>query len=224
MAEYKTKIIQLKSDRALICRIKKAGIRTFHPKGRWNGYGYEQLPLVAEIQSLSDMRKFNKIVRELGQERQTAKPQRVRTHEEVITAWAKRLVKMYNQYLEENEISEDDEDKITLEEAIEIANSKLQAKDREIKKLEDRQDDRYSVKREKLINKKARENPLRWIKDSYHANCIVEAHIRHTDTCYDSILEDIHEKEEDGLLPRGYARDIARDAINTGDFSLIDDL
>lgn len=84
--EYKTKVIELNSDRKLINRVKKAGINTYHPNGMWNGYGYEQLPLVAEITSLSEMRRFNKIKKELKEERQREKEKinQVELTEEVI--------------------------------------------------------------------------------------------------------------------------------------------
>ena len=65
MGNYKSKSIPLNGNRKLINVVKKAGLKTYHPKGCWNGFGYEMLPLEVEINSLSEMRKFNKIKREL---------------------------------------------------------------------------------------------------------------------------------------------------------------
>lgn len=65
MAEYKQKSISLQGNRKLINAVRKAGLRTYNPKGSWNGYGYEQLPLEVEINSVGEMRKFNKIKKEL---------------------------------------------------------------------------------------------------------------------------------------------------------------
>ena len=65
MNPYKEKIIPLGSDRRFIYALKKAGIECFHPRGAYNGYGYVQLPMAARITSLSEMRKYNKIKREI---------------------------------------------------------------------------------------------------------------------------------------------------------------
>ena len=52
-----------------------------------------------------------------------------------------------------------------------------------IAEMEERQQDRgYSIKREKLINAMYRANPLRRIIDITHAEAIMQAHKRHTET------------------------------------------
>ncbi len=199
--EYKVHDEELHSDRRLIHRVKKAGIHTYHPKGRWNGYGYEQLPLVARITSLSEMRKFNKIKRELAKE----PPPKVLTEEEKMEAWAKSLVRKLK----------DTEYAIDYEEAKDIAVEKLNYQTDRIYNLMERQvTERFSKKREKLINKLERENPLRRITDTGHAIAIVEASERHNNTDYEEYLEEYHEFEEEGEVVKGYAKEYARRAIH----------
>ncbi len=193
--KYKKKTISLGGDRMLIYAIKKAGMNTFNPRGKWNGWGYEQLPMVVEINSLGDMRKYNKIKKECD-ERRSSGQVRILTGEQKKEAWARRLSRLTD---------------IDFDEATEIADEKLEAKQERIDDLERRQDERgYSVRRERLINKLCRENPLRYIKDENHAYSILEAHNRHTKTPYDTYLSLIHDMEEDELLERGYAKDLAR--------------
>lgn len=207
--EYKAKTIPLNSDRRLIYAVKKAGIHTYHPQGSWNGYGYETLPLVAEITSLSEMRKFNKIKKELEQ-----KPRpKVKTDEEKKLAWAKRLVRL---------LADDDDYNLTVEEALEIADEKVNYHIERINELKDRQYKQNSVRRDSLINKLSRQNPLRYIKDEYHAHKIMDAHHRHHDTCYDYYLREVHEMEEDGELEKGYAKEYAMDMLKYGHSDLID--
>lgn len=198
MSEYKTKDIPLNGDRRLINACKKAGLHCYNPQGAWNGYGYERLPMVVEITSVGEMRKFNKLKTELAN-----KPVKTSKSDPKLS-WAKRLSKLTG---------------ISVDEAISIADAKLQAKMDEVHKLNLRQCDRYSIKREKLINKVIRSNPLRYIKDVKHANAIIAAHIRHSETSYDSILDDIHELEADGTIEKGHAKEFARRIIK-GDYSV----
>ncbi len=200
--EYKAHNESLNSNRKLINAIKKAGIETYHPEGRWNGYGYERLPLVAKIKSLGEQRKFNKIKKEIIAY-QEEHPKKEKTMEEVIETWAKRLVKLYNPTVE-------DDEKLTLEEAKEIAWEKLKYQNEQINKMIERQYERgYSIRREKLIDKMERANPLRYIKDAEHACRIVEAHNRHT-SGYDRDLAEAHELEDSGEIEKGTARVEAR--------------
>ena len=190
--KYKTKTIPLNGDRRLIYRVKKAGIQTLHPRGDWNGYGYTQLPLVAVINSLSEMRKFNKIKRELELE----PPTRKLSEEEKKMKWAKRLMRLVG-----------DEYDLTLEKALDIADEKIAYKEQQIERLEDRQFERgYSEKREKYIKKIERSNPLRRIDSVQHARAIMGAHHRHKDTDYDKLLAAAHKLEDEGLLERGDAK------------------
>ncbi len=211
MAEYKVHDEKLNKNRKLINAVKKAGIETYNPQGDWNGFGYDRLPLVARIKSVGEQRKFNKIKKEVLEYQEThRKP--LKTEEEIITTWAKRLVRLYNS-LVENADDEDDalpiEEKLTQEEAEDIAREKLYAHARELDELIDRDNERPSKERAKLISEKRRENPLRYIKDAGHAYAIVAASKRHR-SGYDENLKFAHELEEEGKIEKGTARDVAR--------------
>ena len=161
--------------------------------GPFNGYGYKKLPMAVDITSVGEMRKFNKIKKEVDATAPVKRP--VKTYEEKKREWAKRLSKLTG---------------ITAEEAIEIAEEKMYAHQMRINDLIDRENERgYSVRREKLIRQLERQNPLRYIKDQQHADQIISAHYRHTNSEYDDILEEIHELEEEGM-EKGYARELAR--------------
>ena len=188
---YKEKTIELNKNRKLINAVKKAGIKTMHPRGRWNGYGYEQLPLVAVITSLSEMRKFNKIQKEV----QSATPSKPKTQEEIVSAWAKRLAKLTA---------------ISIEDAEEIAQEKLDYQQDRIAELEDRNCEHYSVQRQKLINKLERENPLRYIKNADHAYSILAASHRHNCTNYEQMLDYARELAEKGEIERSEVKEYAR--------------
>ncbi len=198
--EYKAKSIPLNSNRRLINAVKKAGLETYHPQGPWNGYGYEKLPLEVRIESLSDMRKFNKVNREI----EALPAKKALTLEEKKLIWAKRLQKLAPEEYE-----------LTLDEALAIADEKLEYKHEQINRLMDRQYERYSVQREKLINKIRRSNPLRRIEDESHAASILAAHDRHTFTNYDIYLEEAHELEEEGAISKGHAKKYAYDRIKS---------
>lgn len=71
---------------------------------------------------------------------------------------------------------------VSFEDAKIIAEEKLKYKDDRIAAMWSRQDERYSIKREKLINKMQRENPLRRIIDYDHALAIIDASNRHNKT------------------------------------------
>lgn len=94
--------------------------------------------------------------------------------------------------------------------AKEIAEEKLGYKWDQISMLEDRQAERYSVQREKLIRKLERSNPLRYIKNKEHAMAILEAGNRHTCTDYEKKLKVLHELEKEGFIEKGDAKEIAR--------------
>ena len=140
--------------------------------------------------------------------KKTAPPAR-KTQEQIIQSWAKRLVKLLPE-----------EEGIDLDDAKAIAHAKLQYKEKQIAYLEARQQEqmktsgRTSKKREQLIEKIKRSNPLRRIEDETHARRILAAHYRHTDTAYDFELEELHELEERGVIERGNARELARTRIS----------
>lgn len=192
MNEYKEKVISLDCNRKLINVCKKNNLQTFNPKGEWNGYGYEKLPMAVRITSLAEMRKFNKLKKELEESCVESKP---KTAEEKKAEWVKRLCKLTG-------ISEED--------AARIAEEKLEYKEDQIFMLDERQAERYSVKRQKLIDKIERSNPLRYIKSKEHAFAILGASSRHTTTDYEDKLQILHEMEAEGTIEKGDAKEIAR--------------
>ena len=168
MKEYKEKIISLEGNKKLINACKKLGLPLHNPKGKWNGYGYDKLPMSVTIRSLSEMRAFNKLKNE-----SISIEKVVLSDEEKIEKWANRLSKLAG---------------ISLEDALIIAEEKLEYKSKQIGIIEDRQQEYCSIEREKLINKMKRDNPLRYIKNIEHAEAIVSASIRHNTTNYESML------------------------------------
>lgn len=159
----------------------------------YNGYGwsswYHNYLLtpgkVKELQALIEGKKA------------AAKPPK--TEEQIVEAWSKRLAKLAG---------------ITLEEAKQIAWEKLDAKDNQIAELESRQETRrYSIKRESLIRKIERSNPLRRIEDEHHAMCILAASYRHNFTDYDSRLEEYREQAACGDIDYSEVKAMARVAV-----------
>lgn len=148
-------------------------------KGSWNGYGYDRLPN-AYIFTEKDKAKWQKMINTFDKIKEVPE-KKVLTQNDIINKWAKRLSSLTN---------------IPLEQAIDIANEKLEYKEEQLEKMNSKQFDRYSIKREKLINKMERENPLRRIEDEEHARRILAASYRHNNTDYDSILEILREEEQ----------------------------
>jgi len=190
----KVKIISLNGNRKLINACKKAGLPLHNPQGEWNGYGYKRLPLAVTLSSLKEVRKFNKIKREL-EKIPVKKP---KTPEEIREKWAKRLVKLTG---------------ISMEDALEIAQEKEDYKQEQIYDLEERQIDHYSRRRQTLINQITRSNPLRYIKDSNHAQNILAAHHRHSETNYENLLDEGRELAAEGQIARSEVKDYARQSV-----------
>lgn len=171
---------------------KNVDYRTYG--ANYNGYGYQdhyhEYYLTAK-----DGKAFVELLN--GKKTTTKK---VKSDEEVRDEWARSLVRK-----SKNEVS--------FEDAQTIAEEKLNYKDERIAAMWSRQDERYSVKREKLINKMKRENPLRRIIDYDHALAIIDASNRHNKTSYDKFLEQAHELERYGEIERGTAKEWAREQI-----------
>lgn len=167
----------------------------YHTYGdNYNGYGYQdhyhEYYLTAK-----DGKAFIELLN--GKK---AKEKKVKTDEEIRDEWARSLVKK-------------SKNAVTFEDAKSIAEEKLKYKDERIDAMWSRQDERYSVKREKLINKMKRENPLRRIIDYDHALAIIDASNRHNKTSYDKFLQQAHELERYGDIERGTAKEWAREQI-----------
>ena len=167
----------------------------YHTYGaNYNGYGYQdnyhEYYLTAK-----DGKAFIELLN--GKKTTTKK---VKSYEEVRDEWARSLVKK-------------SKNAVSFEDAQIIAEEKLKYKEDRIDAMWSRQDERYSVKREKLINKMQRENPLRRIIDYDHALAIIDASNRHNKTSYDKFLQEAHELERYGEIERGTAKEWAREQI-----------
>ena len=171
---------------------KKVDYRTYG--ANFNGYGYQnhyhEYYLTAK-----DGKAFVELLN--GKKTTTKK---VKSDEEVRDEWARSLVRK-------------SKNAVTFEDAQIIAEEKLKYKEDRIADMKSRQDERYSVKREKLINKMQRENPLRRIIDYDHALAIIDASERHNKTSYDKFLQEAHELERYGEIERGTAKEWARERI-----------
>ena len=171
---------------------KKVDYRTYG--ANYNGYGYEDRYHEYYL-TAKDGKAF---IEMLNGKKTTTK--KVKTYEEVRDEWARSLVRK-------------SKNAVTFEDAKNIAEEKLKYKDERIDAMRSRQDERYSVKREKLINKMQRENPLRRIIDYDHALAIIDASNRHNKTSYDKFLEQAHELERYGEIERGTAKEWAREQL-----------
>lgn len=153
----------------------------------YNGYGYADheyihlIPTPKQYKAIADM---------VGH-----KDEGMKMPKDPVDVWVRRLVKLTS---------------ITEEEAKVIAEEKIAYKEKQIQMMEERQAERYSIKREKLIAKMRRENPLRRIKDVAHAEAILQASYRHNCTDYESRLEEGRERallgEIDQADIKGWAR------------------
>ena len=171
---------------------KKVEYRTYGDN--YNGYGYKDNYHEYYLTS-KDGKAFLELLN--GKKTTTKK---VKSYEEVRDEWARSLVRK-------------SKNAVSFEDAQIIAEEKLKYKDDKIAAMRSRQDERYSVKREKLINKMQRENPLRRIIDYDHALAIIDASERHNKTSYDKFLQQAHELERYGEIERGTAKEWAREQI-----------
>lgn len=162
-----------------------------HSDYNWNGFGYEDHDHFYLL-SRKDALMLNEMIEE-------KKKRPRKTEDDIKKAWARRLVRLT--------------DDIDYETALAIADDKLDYKEQKIDEMECRQDDRYSVRRQKLINKMRRENPLRPIKNAEHAHAILAASERHKNTNYESMLQEAHELAEWGEIDRGEVKQYARQHI-----------
>lgn len=150
----------------------------------YNGFGYSDTAKECKKMTRSQIIQFNKL------SKKTKKP--IKTEQEKIENWAKRLSKLTS---------------ITYEEALIIADEKKDYQDEQVAELEERQSERYSIQRQKLINKIEKSNPLRYIKNSEHAKAIIIASDRHHSN-YDNLLEEGRELVRMGEIEN--AKDYAR--------------
>jgi len=167
-------------------------------KGAWNGYGYDNLGKHLFPEHFEEIKNG---LKKLKVEEKKVKVEI--SFQDKMQKWAKRLSKLAE---------------ITLDEALKIAKEKIDYKNEQILKVEEKQIERFSIQREKLINKMKRENPLRPIKDIDHAQAILEASHRHNKTNYESKLEEGREMAELGIIDREDVKGYARRAIQNDNF------
>ena len=156
----------------------------------YNGYGYTDTIRKYENMTLSQVREFNRIGKEITKPKKTEK-------EKEIT-WINRLAKLTG---------------ITTEEAQEIAQEKKDYKDKQIELLEDRQIDNLSIKRQRLIDKIEKSNPLRRIVDGEHAQNILSASNRHNGN-YENLLDEGRELAAAGEIEKSQVKEYARSKFN----------
>lgn len=155
----------------------------------YNGYGYEDHNYVYRL-TRNQVSQWNRL------RNAPKKAKKILTEEEIITTWARRLAKLSD---------------ISLEDALNIAEEKLEYKERQIDMMRERQYERESTRREKLINKMIRENPLRRIVDEDHARAIIAASERHNNTDYELKLKYARELVDEGEIERDEVKEWARE-------------
>lgn len=177
----------------------------------YNGYGYS----TDNIEYLLRPKDAKVVMQMLADRSAAADKRKTPSKNDQKAAWCRRLVKLTG---------------ISLEDAERIADEKLEAKSKQIDELLERQvSQRYSVKRERLINEIVRSNPLRRIDSKEHAFAILQASVRHTLSDYDETLEEAREMAARGELDyseiKAYARKNARyrDDVQSAFFSDEDD-
>lgn len=156
----------------------------YNPQGAYNGFGYtrEGQHLAADYLLLA-RNALKKLKVKVIKPKKYVDPK---------IAWGKRLAMLTG---------------TPIEEAEGIANEKIEYQDERISELESRG---YSVRRQKLINKIYRENPLRRIVDEEHAQRILAASDRHNNTDYEEQLERARNQAELGLIGREDVKETAR--------------
>lgn len=154
----------------------------------FNGYGYTNKTRYYTL-TRSQLIAYNKL-----KPKETIKKPK-KTDEEIEIEWANRLAKLTN---------------ISVEDAKSIAIEKQNYKIEKINEMIDKNCDRYSRMRDKLISKMERENPLRRIKNVEHAKAILIAHDRHTNSNYESLLEEGRELAKFGEIEKGEVKEFAR--------------
>jgi len=150
-------------------------------------------PITAKIAKTKDCEKVQLYLSELAKKKSNKKPV---SEQDLVNQWAKRLVTLSG---------------IAIDDAIAIAQAKIDYKEKKISEIVQKQMyGMYSSRRQKLIDRMERENPLRRIVDANHATAIMDAHRRHTETDYEDRLDEGRELIEDGLLEQEELREFAR--------------
>ncbi|MEZ5471659.1 MAG: hypothetical protein R3E90_07750 [Marinicella sp.] len=155
--------------------------------GKYNGYGYENL---GKYLCIDNFVKARNQLKKLSVKKVAHKKPI-----DTVKAWCNRLNKLTG---------------LDYESCTKIARAKINYKESQILMMEDRQGERFSQKREKLVNKMRRENPLRRIKDVEHAQAILVAHDRHEKTDYEEKLNKLRSDASWGIIDYDEVRGMAR--------------
>ncbi len=154
----------------------------------FNGFGYAD-HYFSYLLSQKDAASFQTLLEERKAARRPSDPEKKKL------AWARSLSRLTG---------------VSVETAVDIAEEKLQYRRDKIDEMYERQYACYSSRREKLINKMVRENPLRKINGKAHARRILEASVRHNDSNYEMLLEAAKDRAKWGEMTMKEARQEAR--------------
>jgi len=149
-------VISLNKNSKLINACKKNGLPLIKPSGKFNGYGYERLPMAVIITQETELEKFYELIKQCSTETLPTK----KSDEELATEWAKRLSVL---------------SQTPLSNCLEIACNKLNCHKQSIAVLMNEDSIHPSMQRNKIIKQLKQENPFTKIKDAEHANIIVSA-------------------------------------------------
>lgn len=176
--------------------IMESKIGEEHHGSNWNGYGYRDRYNDYFVSSADG----GKILAFLDGQKSMKKT--ARTWEQLRAAWARRLVRLLTDVQGYEWVDTDT--------AQSIADEKYNYKFRQIRKVEERQHEHYSARRESLIRKLKRENPLRRIEDTNHAIAIIQASRRHNNSDYEILLNEYREEAACGLIDKSEVKEMAR--------------
>ena len=167
----------------------------------FNGYGYSTW-IYGYLLTPSKAKELKAII----EGKKVERVKKAKTQDDIIKAWAKRLDKLTG---------------IGVEEATEIAKEKLEYQREQVAELNERQArERYSKRRQSLINQVLRANPLRRIEGVDHAQAILSASHRHNNTCYEAALRHFREEAQMGNIDYDDVRPMAREAVRTDTLNL----
>ena len=186
---YQSKNISLMGNRKLINACRKNGLELFNPTGDWNGYGYERLLMHVRIETVGQMRLFNKLEKQC---QPIPKPEI--SEEEYREQWVDKLTRWT---------------RISKDQAIEIADAKEDYYSARLNKLIELNNRTESDKYYRLMRKLEDQGRLPKIKNKEHAHAIVSAHLRHTTSDYEFQLEAAKDLAQNGEIDSDQIRDYA---------------
>ncbi|GBF44565.1 hypothetical protein LPTSP2_38680 [Leptospira ellinghausenii] len=167
--------------------------------GQWNGYGYPTLGRSIDLRNGVMIQEIIELLNNLhnfysGKTIKRKQKRKIITEEDNIKAWANRLAKLVNASNDETL------NMLTMEEALEIAEAKIQNRERKIEKLAKKQFEKYSKPRQHLINILSRKKPLQRIENISQAKEILEDYYKYNKANYYKILKDKSKLTEFGII------------------------